>query len=273
MKTQKGITLIALIITIIVMLILVGVSVSIALNSGLFKAAQGGAKNTAAERINETQLSTGWITVINSTTGNPEQVHVDSFGKITPEVTPEVGNYVTYLGQNTWRVTKIEENGQIIISGFGQETNEATEAEFLAKFIDEKYALEADFCSLNDYVLNLTGKQVPEFLGYSGSDEEEVESFEWDEDTYLTTEELNNLNIRGVDFGTPEFCGDENCFDHVIYTVSEINPFESYTAEFPVKWETGPDVQNKVIINVTLSSDVSFASGDGSSSSPWQLAE
>ncbi len=63
MKTQKGITLIALIITIIVMLILVGVSVSIALNSGLFKAAQGGAKNTEAERINETKLSTGTVNI------------------------------------------------------------------------------------------------------------------------------------------------------------------------------------------------------------------
>ncbi len=63
MKTQKGITLIALIITIIVMLILVGVTVSIALNSGLFKATQGAAKNTEAERINETKLSTGKVNI------------------------------------------------------------------------------------------------------------------------------------------------------------------------------------------------------------------
>ena len=63
MKTQKGITLIALIITIIVMLILVGVSVSVALNTGLFKTAQGVAKNTEAERINETAISNGSVTV------------------------------------------------------------------------------------------------------------------------------------------------------------------------------------------------------------------
>ena len=67
MKTQKGITLIALIITIIVMLILVGVSVSVALNTGLFKAAQGAAKNTEAERRNETALSNGTVTVGNTT--------------------------------------------------------------------------------------------------------------------------------------------------------------------------------------------------------------
>ena len=39
-KKQKGITLIALIITIIVMLILVGVSVTVALNGGLFSTAK-----------------------------------------------------------------------------------------------------------------------------------------------------------------------------------------------------------------------------------------
>ena len=53
MKNQKGITLIALIITIIVMMILVGVSVTVALNSGLFKVAQGAAKNTVDARENE----------------------------------------------------------------------------------------------------------------------------------------------------------------------------------------------------------------------------
>ena len=45
------------------MLILVGVSVSVALNSGLFKTAQGAAKNTEAERINETKLSTGIVNI------------------------------------------------------------------------------------------------------------------------------------------------------------------------------------------------------------------
>ena len=42
MKKQKGITLIALIITIIVMLILVGVTVTTAINGGLFKKAKEG---------------------------------------------------------------------------------------------------------------------------------------------------------------------------------------------------------------------------------------
>ena len=101
MKTQKGITLIALIITIIVMLILVGVSVSVALNTGLFKTAQGVAKNTQLAANEENTLSTGWITVINATTGKPEQVDINSFGKV------ESGDEVISLVQEGATATHI----------------------------------------------------------------------------------------------------------------------------------------------------------------------
>lgn len=53
MKGQKGITLVALIITIIVMLILVGVSISVALNGDLFGKAKGATKDTRTAQINE----------------------------------------------------------------------------------------------------------------------------------------------------------------------------------------------------------------------------
>ena len=63
MKNQKGITLIALVITIIVMLILVGVSVTVALNGGLFSTAQKATGDTKAERDNELALSDGKVTI------------------------------------------------------------------------------------------------------------------------------------------------------------------------------------------------------------------
>ncbi len=56
MKGQKGITLIALIITIIVMLILVGVSVTVALNGGLFEKAGEARSKTQNELNLERQL-------------------------------------------------------------------------------------------------------------------------------------------------------------------------------------------------------------------------
>lgn len=63
MKEQKGITLVALVITIIVMLILVGVSITVALNGGLFKNAGDAANNTAVERDKEVNLSSGKVEI------------------------------------------------------------------------------------------------------------------------------------------------------------------------------------------------------------------
>ena len=63
MREQKGITLVALVITIIVMLILVGVSITVALNGGLFTNAKDAANNTAEARNAELNLSNGKVTV------------------------------------------------------------------------------------------------------------------------------------------------------------------------------------------------------------------
>lgn len=75
MKGQKGITLVALVITIIVMLILVGVSITVAINGGLFDKARSGATNTALEANKEYNLSTGSVTIDNNT------VDIDSYVK------------------------------------------------------------------------------------------------------------------------------------------------------------------------------------------------
>ena len=53
MKDQKGITLVALIITIIVMLILVAVTISVALNGGLFTTAREAALETKVAEVKE----------------------------------------------------------------------------------------------------------------------------------------------------------------------------------------------------------------------------
>ena len=53
MKGQKGITLVALVITIIVMLILAGVTISIAINSGLFNQAKEAKTETQKAMVKE----------------------------------------------------------------------------------------------------------------------------------------------------------------------------------------------------------------------------
>lgn len=64
MRGQKGITLVALVITIIVMLILVGVSVTVAVNGGLFTKAKEGATGTGTAANAERNLSDGKVTVV-----------------------------------------------------------------------------------------------------------------------------------------------------------------------------------------------------------------
>ena len=63
MKGQKGITLVALIITIIVMLILVGVSITVAINGGLFDRAREGRDLTNEAATEEKNLADGTVTI------------------------------------------------------------------------------------------------------------------------------------------------------------------------------------------------------------------
>lgn len=63
MRAQKGITLIALVITIIVMLILVGVSITMAVQGGLFNYASNAVTGTNQAITNEGQLGSGKVNV------------------------------------------------------------------------------------------------------------------------------------------------------------------------------------------------------------------
>ena len=67
MKNQKGITLIALVITIIVMLILVAVTITMAVNGGLFGYAQNAARETNEAKTQEEQLGSGSVNVDGTT--------------------------------------------------------------------------------------------------------------------------------------------------------------------------------------------------------------
>lgn len=61
MKNQKGITLVALIITIIVMLILVAVSVAVVINSNLLGTADKAGEKYKQEAANEANIGEGKI--------------------------------------------------------------------------------------------------------------------------------------------------------------------------------------------------------------------
>lgn len=63
MKEQKGITLIALVITIIVMLILVAVTITMAINGGLFEKAGDAAGKTNNALSEEQGIANGTVSV------------------------------------------------------------------------------------------------------------------------------------------------------------------------------------------------------------------
>ena len=67
MRSQKGITLIALVITIIVMLILVAVTITMAVNGGLFDYASEATKATNNAIDAEGELGSGKVSVDNGT--------------------------------------------------------------------------------------------------------------------------------------------------------------------------------------------------------------
>ena len=79
-NTAKGITLIALVITIIVMLILVGVTISMALNGGLFGYAKDATTQTKSKMEAESQLASGRIKVGDTWYDSPQD-YVD--GKVS----------------------------------------------------------------------------------------------------------------------------------------------------------------------------------------------
>lgn len=89
MKNQKGITLVALVITIIVMLILVSVSIAIIINSDLFGSAEKAADKTSEAYKSEGEMSET-VKIWNETLGNYENVDISSFD--TTETKTETPN-------------------------------------------------------------------------------------------------------------------------------------------------------------------------------------
>lgn len=107
LRQNKGITLIALIITIIVMLILVGVTVTVAINGGLFKSAKEGAEGTIIAREKE-QLMAAVISAYDAKTGAISKQTLESGLGTGWQVTGEEGGPygVTSPKANEYTVTK-----------------------------------------------------------------------------------------------------------------------------------------------------------------------
>ena len=103
MKKQRGITLIALVITIIVMMILVGVTVAVVLNGGLFKTADEATTKTEKEVIYDQIIGT---------------MKLDNNGKINVSETYEAveNNFSDKVSETKWN----EDNAEVIFKITGK---------------------------------------------------------------------------------------------------------------------------------------------------------
>ena len=112
MKTRNGITLIALIITIIVMLILVGVTVTTAINGGLFKSARNAAKGTILEKEKE-ELTAATVYAYNETTGKIDKTKLENELKGWKIEDSTISLFKCISPNNN--VFTIEENGEVSV--------------------------------------------------------------------------------------------------------------------------------------------------------------
>ena len=100
MKNQKGITLVALVITIIVMLILVGVSLTVAIQNGLIGNAQSDKNNTTKEQLKENNIANGWVT-IKEENGTEKYTDIRSYSNDGQQNSGNGGNEETPVNTNT----------------------------------------------------------------------------------------------------------------------------------------------------------------------------
>lgn len=113
MKKQKGITLIALIITIIVMLILVGVTVTTAINGGLFEKARIAAKGTQKE-VDKEKLSMALALAYTETAGKID----------TDKLKNELGDEWTVIGTGPYLYENTKTGSKFTVKADGEITDE-----------------------------------------------------------------------------------------------------------------------------------------------------
>ncbi len=160
MKKQKGITLIALIITIIVMLILVGVTVTTAINGGLFEKARIGAKGTQKE-VDREKLNMAVAFAYDETTGKIDKTKLQQeLGNDWSVTESESG---TYLCENTktGNKFKVKANGKItddepltinckIVESTTEDKGEITTSKIMFFIPETGIDYEENFCKLSE---------------------------------------------------------------------------------------------------------------------------
>ena len=146
MKTNKGITLIALVITIIVMLILVVVTIRIATNGGLFDYAGRAARETKDAIADETDIANGKITIGGVTYNSIDEfVNRNNVSRLKYKV--EGSNIIVYLVDSYYDYLETNELE-------GSKENYSAYTSYITNKIAEKPLEEKE-----DYIVKVWNKQ------------------------------------------------------------------------------------------------------------------
>lgn len=187
MKKQKGITLIALIITIIVMLILVGVTVTTAINGGLFEKARIGAKGTQKE-VDREKLNMAVAFAYDETTGKIDKTKLEQELGDEWGVTETTG---TYLCENKKTGNKfiVTAEGEItddepltinckIVESTTEDKGEITTSKIMLFIPESGFDYEKEFCEFVSKEKKVTINSVEDGWKKMLQDEESTEEIE-----------------------------------------------------------------------------------------------
>ena len=193
---QKGITLVALVITIIILLILAGISIASLTQTGLFGKAQQAQKETENAKEEENAILENYLAQINEITGEKSdgpKVKIDG-----TEVTLTKENFGNYLGK---QVTNYTGQSSVTIGGTTTYTVSPTYRLYYVDF-DEKYGDEAGTvylkaeCTTNNTALG---------LDTSSADDSNIKIkqlnphlYKNDEGTEITPPDASKNNMKAV---------------------------------------------------------------------------
>ena len=180
LKKNRGITLIALIITIIVMLILVGVTVTVAINGGLFKSAKEGAEGTTIARVKEQMMGDITTKIAEKLGDNITESELETIAQ----------KYGTIIEKDGIKYLKLTDGGyEVPLSEIWQVETVVTLASL---YCDEEGCTNAEHLHKGDYVNYKPttaqpyapdkGEGIGKYTGYtSGSQEQSIsqENLNW----------------------------------------------------------------------------------------------
>ena len=192
-QSKSGITLIALIITIIVMLILVGVTITVAINGGLFKSAKEGAEGTTMARVKEQMMGDITTKIAEKLGDNITESELETIAQ----------KYGTIIEKDGIKYLKLTDGGyEVPLSEIWQVETVVTLASL---YCDEEGCTNAEHLHKGDYVEYRPkteqttyapdkGEGIGKYTGYTGGTAEQSIS----QDTTLNWRVLGKDNSGNI---------------------------------------------------------------------------